>query len=709
MRRFITISFITLALFIGAASAAPAAHAQNTENEDAYAQNTSTTAQEETSVAAQPDGANNSVTFDAQKQDTAYNGIMIMIMKLFAWLVGVAALTLDYTVFYTVVTMGDYIHDLSAVGIAWRILRDLSNIILIFGFLAIGISIILDVDVYGWGKGLLPKLLIVAVLLNFSLFITEAVIDTGNLFATQFYTQINGGTLPTSESLSKTKVSSEGISNKIMSQLGLQTIYGGGTLNTEIFKAGNTWIIGFMGIILFLITAFVMFSLAFILIARFVILIFIIILAPIGFAGLAVPKLSSYANQWWDELFKQTITAPVLLLLLYVALIVITDVGFLTGFDAGGPSGPSWLGFLDNGNLTGFAGMILSFLVAMGLLLAVVIFSKKLSGTTAGWATKVAGTIVGGYIGRGVIGGASLIGRGTFGLTGRALNSKYMQARAARGGAGSKLLVTSGKFLANRTYDVRNLAKVPGIGRVAGIATGALGGALAMGGAGEIAKGIGGGATVTAQKAVDKTIETYKNVKPFSGEWWRSQQKEYEAVASERDRKSKLAAAALPTIPPNTASVDTQKELKKMSVDELAQLKDIRNGISTLVYNLSPEKFSELMKSDKLLAGEKKKLKDTWENQFTVANAATTIRRFDTEEIVALGGGTLTQNPVIDTLGANEFDAIRRKGNLNQQQRHDIYAHMTNAPAGSALATVYTDYFSAAGDPRGDRMKYWNV
>ena len=89
--------------------------------------------------------------------------------------------------------MGNYVNNLSAVGVTWRILRDLGNIIIIFGFLAIGITTILNVNWYGGKMKMLPMLLVSAVFLNFSLFITEAVIDTGNLFATQFYTQINGG------------------------------------------------------------------------------------------------------------------------------------------------------------------------------------------------------------------------------------------------------------------------------------------------------------------------------------------------------------------------------------------------------------------------------------------------------------------------------------------------------------------------------------
>jgi hypothetical protein len=276
---------------------------------------------------------------------------------------------------------------------------------LIFGFLAIGITTILNVDWYGGGKKMLPMLLIAAVFLNFSLFITEAVIDTGNLFATQFYTQINGGKPAGLKSFDpgSISVSNEGISNKIMSQLGMQTIYGEATRNTLIFKGANPWFIGFLGILLFIVTAFVMFSLAFILIARFVILIFLIILAPVGFAGLAVPKLAGTAKQWWDTLFEQTITAPVLLLMLYVALAVITDVNFLTGFGSG--PGAEWSGFT-NGNLAGFASLMISFLVAMGLLLAVTVFAKKLSAFGAGWATQTAGGLTFGLAAAGARGTA---------------------------------------------------------------------------------------------------------------------------------------------------------------------------------------------------------------------------------------------------------------------------------------------------------------
>ena len=363
MRKFFFISFITLALITCAVGVAHhVVHAQ------AAAAQASTA------------GTGNPVTLPVMQDNSGViSSVMIFIMGLFAWLLGVAAITLDNAVYYTVVTMGHYVSQLSAIGVTWRILRDIGNITLIFGFLAIGISIILNTEKLGWGTKMLPMLLVAAVFLNFSLFISEAVIDVGNMFATEFYTQINGGVPAGAANFDLPSIKNEGISSKIMSQLGLATIYGSVLTNPNaITKAASTSFIGFMSIILFLVAAFVMFSLAFILIARFITLIFLIIVAPIGFAGLAIPQLSGTATKWWSELFEQTITAPILLLMLYIALEVITDVNFLTGFGINGTVGSNnaWTGFT-NSDLTSFASVLLSFIVAMGLLSRLLFMRKN--------------------------------------------------------------------------------------------------------------------------------------------------------------------------------------------------------------------------------------------------------------------------------------------------------------------------------------------
>lgn len=458
MRRFFSIALIALAFFTGAASFAfaqtpPATPPATTEPAKTKIEQAKDVFMALPGAAQLSAKAGEKIATEfGEKIEEGFAYIMQKIMTLFAWLVGVAAITLDNAVYYTVVTMGDYVNGLSAVGVTWSILRDIGNIILIFGFLAAGIMIILSLDLYGYGQKMIPSLLAAAVFLNFSLFITEAVIDTTNLFATQFYTQINGGAAAGTKNLTFDDITNEGISSKIMSTLGLQTIYGDALKpNTEVFKAGNSWLIGFMGIILFMVTAFVMFSLAFVLIARFVILLFLIIISPIGFAGLAVPQLADSAKKWRDTLFEQAITAPVLLLLLYIALSVITDERFLTGLGSEKNYG-GWVGFIQNGtnmnNLPGFASAVLSFIVAMGLLLAVVIVSKRLSAFGSAGATKLAGKLS--------FGATAFAGRRT---VGRLSNYASRTIRSSRLGA-----TTYGRALANvadkgakASFDVRGI------------------------------------------------------------------------------------------------------------------------------------------------------------------------------------------------------------------------------------------------------------
>ena len=428
MRKFLAISFASLALFVSVASISPAvAHAVTSATDNT--------------------GAQTAKTQEANPPTLGvFAGVMTFIMGIFAWLVGVAAITLDNAVYYTVVTMGNYVKNLTAVGVAWRILRDVGNIALIFGFLAIGISIILNTEKLGYGQKMLPTLLIVAVFMNFSLFITEAVIDAGNFVATEVYTQINGGNPAGKANFDLTTAGSTGIAGKLMNQLGLATIYSAAIKNGSLYQASNTSTIAFMSIILFIITAFVMFSLAFILIARFVTLIFLIILAPVGIVGFAVPQLASLGKQWRDKLVEQTITAPVLMLLLYVALLVITDKFFL-GF--GTIATGDWTGYVANGGVTdftGFAGTILSFLVAMGLMLAVVISAKKLGAAGADLATKGAGKLT--------FGAVAFAGRRTIGRTSNYLARKVRSSGFGRSETG-RLLAGGLDRGAKASFDIR--------------------------------------------------------------------------------------------------------------------------------------------------------------------------------------------------------------------------------------------------------------
>src|SRR3989344_7390701 len=80
-----------------------------------------------------PGGQSQTAEYKPDALDSTVGWLMNKIASLFAWLLGVAAITLDYVVFYTVIKMGDFVSSLTSIGITWRVLRDLGNIALIFG------------------------------------------------------------------------------------------------------------------------------------------------------------------------------------------------------------------------------------------------------------------------------------------------------------------------------------------------------------------------------------------------------------------------------------------------------------------------------------------------------------------------------------------------------------------------------------------------
>lgn len=506
MRKFLTALGIALALVVSVPAFVPAlaiqAHADAVEDTNAAAQNSPT---------------NGGGEADSSLINSALDVVIVSITGLFSWMVSIASVLLDNVVYYTVVTMGAFVNDLNAIGVTWRILRDIGNIALLFGFIAMGLTIILQVEWYGSGYKLLPKLLIAAVTLNFSLFATEAIIDVSNLFATQFYTQINGGEpvkpLPVSGVAS---FSDDGISNKLMSMFAFQKLYGGGSAN---YKPGGMLIVGVMSILLYLVTSLVLFTLAFTLIARFVVLIFLIIFSPIGFAGLAIPPLEGVARQWWSMLVRQTITAPVLLLGLYVALAVITDDQFLRGFDT---PATGFAGVGDPNALGAIVSMLLSFIVAMGLLIGVTILAKKLNAVGADKAIKLAGAA---SFGAAAYGASALTNAG-----GRL--ARYGVQRSGYTGRGARAAVGLARFAENARMDAR---RVPGVAGALNLA------------------GMSAAATPISHSAIGRVRQARD---------WRSDTEEAEERQFDSETRLQRLRAA-------TAPAEIQKIVRSMSEDEI--------------------------------------------------------------------------------------------------------------------------------------------
>src|SRR5690606_28975623 len=97
----------------------------------------------------------------------------------------------NWVVIRTVFQFGEYFGASEGLLLAWSIIRDVANIGLLFGFILMGVLLILNVGGGGHGHGhggidpkrAIPRLISFAVLLNFSLCASQLVIDVSNAFS----------------------------------------------------------------------------------------------------------------------------------------------------------------------------------------------------------------------------------------------------------------------------------------------------------------------------------------------------------------------------------------------------------------------------------------------------------------------------------------------------------------------------------------------
>jgi len=213
----------------------------------------------------------------------------------------------------------------TAIILGWTIIRDIFNMMFIFVIIWVAIATMLDISKWS-AKQMLTKIIIAAVLINFSFFITEVIIDAGNLFGAWFY----NGIITTLGSASNAFHSGATLSaSNVSLSAGLSTALGVYSLYTPTSSVWGTFsiadstqsLIGAiirLGVVAFSSYIFAYVSVLFI--ARTVSLLFSLVTSPIGFAGGILPQTADYAKKWWKELLDNVLLAPIFLLFLYIII-----------------------------------------------------------------------------------------------------------------------------------------------------------------------------------------------------------------------------------------------------------------------------------------------------------------------------------------------------------------------------------------------------
>lgn len=309
-----------------------------------------------------------------------------------------------------------------AVTNGWVIVRDLCNMFFVLILLIIAFATILGIEKYNYKKWL-PKLILMAILINFSKTICGVLIDFAQVIMLTFvnaFKDIAAGNL--------------------ISNLGLTNIM---TLAKSEASVGFWQIVGayVLGLIYIIIALVVVTTMLAILVMRIVMLWIYIVLSPLAYLLASFPDGAKYSSQWWSEFTKNLIVGPVLAFFIWLSFTSMQAANWGDGFGVGQSSTADLakevgINANQSGGPTGTEAsspeVFIKFVISIGLLIGGLKISQEIGSVAGGIAGKGMATLnkgqafvkgkATGIAKKGVTGAAKGVGRGALGLT--ALASK---------------------------------------------------------------------------------------------------------------------------------------------------------------------------------------------------------------------------------------------------------------------------------------------
>jgi len=395
--------------------------------------------------------------------------IALWFLRLAALIAGLSGYLFDTIIGFTVIDMAtnmDITNTNGFINMGWTVLRDVVNIMFIFVLLYIGIMTIVKGFASGTSK-MIATVIVVALVINFSLFFTKIIIDSSNIISINFYNTLR-------ENTDTGEANWEGIAAIFIQKAGLGTIYNTSKLTTESAGgAENLLIIAVGGIAMLTVLAIVIFIGSIMFITRYLALIIVLIASSAAIGSWILPSLKkNIYDKWWSALIGQSFFAPVFFLFLYITLLFVDKT---VGKGLADPNGQGWVDLLTNTSTApGGINLLLNYCLIVGSLIGTIVISKSLSNMAGSGAGKITS-----FVGGAALGVAGFAGRNTVGRLGNNVaNSGFVSSLAnsnsAFGRAVGGGLMRGGDKLAKSSMDLRNSGT---FGKVAGDMMGKAGGA----------------------------------------------------------------------------------------------------------------------------------------------------------------------------------------------------------------------------------------
>lgn len=280
-----------------------------------------------------------------------------------------------------------------AINTGWTTIRDLFNIAFIFVLLYVAIGTILGRSEIS-AKKMITNIIIAALLINFSAVFPKLIIDATNVISVTFYRGLDDDNNDNNTVVTEAPDLVLALIGKM--PLGLNNEFNGNINATDpqLDKAATSRegiyriiLDSFMQIIVILVAAFVLLTVAFMMMVRIIMLLGLIITSPVAFGSMILPdKLKKGTEGWWEKLLSETMWLPVFMIMFYVTIQIAQAIQITNAAPTVDATGTGGVGLE-------FFRLLIAYIILIGFMIYSLVIAKKIGGAGAAGAMALAGSV----------------------------------------------------------------------------------------------------------------------------------------------------------------------------------------------------------------------------------------------------------------------------------------------------------------------------
>jgi len=252
--------------------------------------------------------------------DSVLTGVASMITTVASYVGKVVVLVIG-GVLMPAATYNDFVNS-PVIGAGWAVIRDAVNMFFVIVFIAIAFGTILGLQKFQWRQQV-PRLLLVAIFINFSRMLCGIAIDFSQVFMLTFINAVKdiaGG--------------------NFIQMFGLGDIMSGSSSGETGSDGGAVLMAAIVALVMMLIVLVTVVFMCIAFLYRIVMLWVLVTVAPLAWftksLGDIMPQASKGYSEWWKKFLCTLMLGPILAFFLWLALAVAGSGGKISGFDSVG-------------------------------------------------------------------------------------------------------------------------------------------------------------------------------------------------------------------------------------------------------------------------------------------------------------------------------------------------------------------------------------